>query len=282
MPELPEVETIKKGLATELIGQKIVSVDVRVEKLFFGEVRFLIGHKVLEIERRAKIIIWKLDNGFLIFHLKMTGQLIYQPKNKKYQVVGGHPDKLYSDQLPHKYSHIIFEFEKGFLYFNDLRKFGWVKVIKNFEELKKTLAQFGPEYDWPEFSLKYFMSKIGKRNVTIKQALLDQALIAGLGNIYSDEILFCAKVHPKRKATSLTDKESLIIYSCIPKVLKLALEHGGTSSRDYRKTDGSMGTYLVVANVYGREGQPCKICDTPIERTKIGSRSSHFCPKCQK
>ncbi len=282
MPELPEVETIRQGLSQELVGQTIVSVNVRLPKLFFGDVRSLIGQEIMEISRRAKILIWKLSKNYLAIHLKMTGQLIYLPKDNSYLVGGGHPDKLYTNNLPHQYSHIIFEFDKGKLYFNDLRQFGWIKALNDEDELKKVVEDFGPEYTWPEFTLDYLTNALAKRSITIKQALLDQSLVAGLGNIYVDETLFCAKIHPKQKANKLSSPQIKKIFDCVPKVLNLALKHGGSSSRDYRKTDGSMGTYLVVANVYHRQGLPCKVCGTPIERIKIAGRSSHFCPNCQK
>ncbi len=282
MPELPEVETIRRGLNKSLVGQKIIRVNVRIPKLFSGFPEMLAGQRVLEIERRAKMLIWKLDKSYLMIHLKMTGQLIYVPK-KGEMVIGGHPDKLYSLDLPHKHTHVIFDFENGTLYFNDLRKFGWIKVMADPEQIKTAVKEVGPEYDWPEFTLQYFKKKLEKRKtITIKQVLLDQSIVAGIGNIYADETLFCAKVLPRRKITSLSAAEIERIFSCIPKVLNLSLKHGGTSSRNYLQSDGSMGTYLKVANVYKREGEPCKVCGTPIERVKIAGRSSHFCPHCQK
>ncbi len=282
MPELPEVETIRRGLKESLVGHKILSVEVRAPKLFIGDSERLVGQTVLEIERRAKIMVWKLSKQFLLIHLKMTGQLIFIPKEGKHYIVGGHPDKNYSLDLPHKHSHVIIEFDHGTLYYNDLRKFGWIKVIDSEEEIKPHVEKFGPEYDWPEFTLEYFKKALNRRpKTTIKQALLDQTIIAGLGNIYSDEVLFLAKVLPDRKIASLSDKEITEIYKNIPKVLNLSLKHGGTSAKDYRKSDGSMGTYLVVANVYGRAKQPCKVCGTPIESKKIAARTSAYCPKCQ-
>jgi len=281
MPELPEVETIRRGLTKELIGQKIASVDVRHAKSLLGDVRQLIGQKITEVNRRAKLLIIRLEDSFLIIHLKMTGQLIYVPKNNSYQVVGGHPDKLYSSDLPHKYTHVIFELEKGKLYFNDLRKFGWLKIGDE-ASLKAETSRYGPEYTWPAFTAEYLGKKLAKKNITIKQALLDQELLAGLGNIYADETLFSARINPRQKANSLSVAQVKKIFKSIPQVLDLALSHGGTSSRDYRRTDGSMGTYLAVAKVYKRAGQPCTVCGLPIERIKIAGRSSHFCPSCQK
>jgi formamidopyrimidine-DNA glycosylase len=282
MPELPEVETIRRGLSKSLVGQKIVSVNVRVPKLFVGFPEMLEGQKILEIERRAKMLIWKLEKSYIMIHLKMTGQLIYVPK-KGEMIIGGHPDKVYTLDLPHKHTHVIFELENGTLYFNDLRKFGWIKVLTEPEQIRDAVKEVGPEYDWPEFTLEYFQKKLEKRKtITIKQALLDQTIVAGLGNIYADETLFCAKVLPRRKIISLTNEEYQKFFTCIPEVLDKSLHHGGTSSQHYVQSDGTLGTYLKVANVYKREGQPCKVCGTPIERIKIAGRSSHFCPRCQK
>lgn len=281
MPELPEVETIRQGLAKSLVGHKILAVKVLAPKLFIGDPQIIVGQEVLETSRRAKILIIKLSENFLLTHLKMTGQLIFQP-NKGELVIGGHPDKVYGLQLPHKHSHVIIEFDNGTLFFNDLRKFGWMKILASLDELQSEVAHLGPEYTWPEFTIDYFQAELAKRRITIKQTLLDQTFIAGIGNIYADESLFSAKVNPRRKANDLTKAEIKKLFACIPKVFNLALQHGGTSSRDYRQADGSMGTYLDVAKVYKREGQLCLVCGQPIERIKISGRSSHFCPNCQK
>jgi len=297
MPELPEVETIRRGLAEKLVGHKILSVDVRAPKLFIGDAKLLRGQIVIEMERRAKLLIWKLSDGFLLTHLKMTGQLIFQPKNGPMVisertplenstvndglVIGGHPDKAYGLDLPHKHTHILIELDNGTLFFNDLRKFGWLKYVHSPSDLKVEVAKYGPEYTWPEFSLEYFKSGLAKRRITVKQALLDQTFIAGIGNIYADESLFCAKIDPRRKANELTNSEIKKLFACVPEVFNLSLSHGGTSSQHYRQVDGKMGTYLDVANVYKREGQPCRVCGTPIKRIKITGRSSHFCPHCQ-
>ena len=283
MPELPEVETIKRGLKPELVGQKIVSVDVRVPKLFIGFPEMIIGQKVLDIDRRAKILIISFEKNTLAVHLKMTGQLIYVPNNSQAAIGGGHPDKAYLAELPHKYSHIIFQFDKGTLYFNDLRKFGWIKVLSSPEDLEPLVSSLGPEYTWPEYTFEYLKDKLSRRGtITIKQALLDQSLVAGVGNIYADEALFLSKIHPRRKVKDLTSSDIKALYENISAVFETSLAHGGTSSQNYRKADGSKGNYLEFANVYKREGQPCKVCGTPIERIKIAGRSSHFCPTCQK
>ncbi len=311
MPELPEVETIKRGLAKELVGHTVSSVDVRVRKEFVGDEQKLIGQKVADLERRAKLLIIKFQDYYLVTHLKMTGQLVFVPKqglgsghwglDKKAAaknqspvassqslpsanwVVGGHPDKVYTADLPHKHTHVIIEFDNGTLYFNDLRKFGWMKLVSTDEELKPLVENLGVEYDWPEYTLEYFTAKLAKRsNVTIKQALLEQTLVAGIGNIYADEALFLANIRPTRKVSSLKPAEIEKLFGAIPAVFELSLSYGGTSSQHYIKHDGTKGKFLEFANVYKREGEPCRVCGTPIERTKIAGRSSHFCPHCQK
>ncbi len=282
MPELPEVETIRRGLEKVLIGQKIRSVDVRFIKLFHGSPDTLKNQTITEISRRSKVLIIQLSESVILIHLKMTGQLIYVP-NRGEAIVGGHPDKVYSMNLPHKHSHIIFELDKGTLYFNDLRKFGWVKSYPDIESAAHEFTNLGTEYTWPEYTLEYLKKKLTRRqNVTIKQALLEQSLVAGVGNIYADETLFCAKIRPTRKVKDVKPAEIKKIFDCIPQVFELSLKHGGTSSQNYVQPDGSLGSYLEFANVYKREGQPCKTCGDPIERIKISGRSSHFCPSCQK
>lgn len=284
MPELPEVETIRRGLETAIVGGQITRVEVRNAKSFIGEPKLLTGHKITSLARRAKLLLLQLDNDqWLAIHLKMTGQLLFAPnKNRTEIVIGGHPDKAYPLEVPHKHTHVIIEFDTGTLYFNDIRKFGWIKLLDSEEVVKQETAHLGPEYTWPEFSLGYFKQMLDKKKrLKIKPVLLDQTQIAGIGNIYADEALFCASVLPSRTIESLTNKEITQLYKCIPQIFELSLSHGGTSSRDYIQPDGKLGTFLTVANVYHRTKLPCKVCGTLIEVQKIAGRSSHFCPKCQ-
>jgi len=283
MPELPEVETIKRGLQNELVGHTISAIEVRVPKLFIGEANKLVGQTVVSLDRRAKLLICQLTNYLLITHLKMTGQIIFVPKKDEHWVVGGHPDKAYIADLPHKHTHIIIEFDNGTLYFNDLRKFGWMKLLEKTSDLEPLVAEYGVEYTWPEYTLDYFTERLGRRpNTTIKQALLDQSLVAGVGNIYADESLFATKIRPTRKVADVKPKEIEALYHAIPAVFELSLSHDGTSSQHYRQHDGRKGRFMEFVNVYKREGAPCKVCGSPIERLKIAGRSSHYCPKCQK
>lgn len=318
MPELPEVETIVRGLKKAIKGRQIKSIKVGVEKLFIGDSQKLVDAKIINIVRRGKNILIRLENDLtLAIHLKMTGQLIFVPQksanskpqalnskqiqNYKYQiqnnnfrisnlgfkistqsVVGGHPDKTYNQPLPHKHTHIIVEFSDwSTLYYNDLRKFGWMKVLPTKDEIKIT-DKLGPDPlkpIVPEYLLEIFAKR---KNSPVKNVILDQQVIAGVGNIYGDESLFCAGIMPTKKAGLLTLPETKKLINCAKTVLEKSIKLGGTSRSDYRKIDGSKGNYLAVASVYGREQLPCRKCGTSIVRLKVGQRSSHYCPRCQK
>ena len=241
MPELPEVETIKRQLAKKIIGKKLGS------------------KKITNVRRRAKILIIDFNGGSsLIFHLKMTGQLIFNGK-------------------PLKHTRKIFKFSDGSqLIFNDVRKFGWWKRIKDTKELEK---QFGPEALGIDF--KTFKALLKKRpNSKIKPLLMDQKFVAGIGNIYSDEILFAAKVNPLRQAKTLTDREVQSIFKNIEKILKAAIKHQGSSIEHYLDAYGKKGDYVKYHKVYHKKN--CSKCGTKIKKIKISGRSAHFCPKCQK
>jgi formamidopyrimidine-DNA glycosylase len=243
MPELPEVETIRRQLAQKIIGKR------------------LNGQKVINVRRRAKILIIDFaDGSSLIFHLKITGQLIFNGK-------------------PSLYTRKVFNFEDGsWLVFNDARKFGWWKKIKG---TKKIEEGFGPEA--LVIDLKTFKALLEKRpNAKIKPLLMNQKFIAGIGNIYSNEILFAAKINPLRRVKTLTDKEVQQIFQNIKKILKKAIQYRGTTEQYYRDARGKKGNYFKFLKVYGREGKKCSRCGTKIKRVKINSRSAYFCPKCQK
>ena len=243
MPELPEVETIKRQLARKIIGKKLK------------------GKKIVGLRRRAKLLIIDFeDDSSLVFHLKLTGQLVFNGK-------------------PLKHTRKIFKFADGSkLIFNDARKFGWYKLVKNSYLLEKKL---GPEA--LEISLSQFKQSLKKRpKAKIKELLMDQKFIAGIGNIYSDEILFASKVHPLRQAKTLADKEKRKIHGNISKILKKAIKLKGSSVQHYIDAQGKKGEYEKAHKVYRKKGQKCPCCREVIERIKLGSRSAHFCPCCQK
>lgn len=284
MPELPEVETIVRDLDKKLKNKKIISVkslDKKVFQLTSGDVKNILGKKIKAVSRRAKMIIFDLDNYFLIVHLKMTGQLVYQTKTSL--IVGGHPIVNKDKKLPNKFSRVIFKFnDKGTLYFNDVRRFGWIKLLaKNkFIEFKNNL---GVEPLSSDFTLEYFNKFLSHKSKTsIKQALLDQKYISGIGNIYADESLFKAQIKPFRKVATLNPKEIKKLWRAIPEILKFAIKHRGTSFNDYVDASGEAGNFIKYLKVYGRGGEKCKNCGEPIKKIKLGGRGTHWCDKCQK
>lgn len=240
MPELPEVETIRRQLVQKIIGKK------------------LNGQKITGVRRRAKILMIDFaDSSSLIFHLKLTGQLIFNGK-------------------PSQHTRKVFNFDDGSqLIFNDVRKFGWWKKVK---ETKKIEEKFGPEA--LEVDFKTFKTLLEKRPKSkIKSLLMDQRFIAGIGNIYSDEILFASKVRPMRLVKTLTEKEIQKILQNIKKILKAAIKHQGSSVEYYLNACGQKGNYVKYHKVY--QQKKCFLCGGQIKRIKIGGRSAHFCPKCQ-
>lgn len=278
MPELPEVETIRNQLEKLIIGKQMLKVDVGLAKMIkLPLVKFrkiVIGSKIKKISRRAKILIFELSNGWsILVHLKMSGRLIFRKKEAKLQTEDT------------KWNHLIYYFRDGSrLFHNDLRQFGYVKLIKTDE-----LADFfkkeklGPEPLKKDFTL-IDLSAILKQKpkAKIKQFLIDQQNISGIGNIYSDEILFFAGVHPLRRVIELKPVEIKKIFDGIKKILPKALKLRGTSDSDYLDALGRKGEYAMRLKVYGREGEKCGKCGGLVHRVKIGGRSAHFCPACQR
>ncbi len=288
MPELPEVETINRGMKKYLIGKVISKVEVDWFKSLAYDQKFinkhLINARIDSIDRRGKVLIISLSNNFnLLFHLKMTGQLVY--KSDKERFGAGHPSDSLINKLPDKSTRIIFYFnDNSKLFFNDQRKFGWAKILdqeslKEFEYLNK----LGPEPLDKDFSLKIFKARLDlRKNSKIKSVLLDQSIIAGLGNIYTDESLWMAKIHPLEVINKLSQSRIQKLYESMLEVLNLSISRGGSSDRNYIDIVGKKGTYIDFANVYKKAGMPCKRCSTNIIRIKVASRGTHICPKCQK
>lgn len=286
MPELPEVETIRRGLAPRMTGSVIKGVEVLLPRLFKGDAATLTSAKITAVERQGKLLLLRLnDDRCITIHLKMTGQLLWQGKNHDDSVMGGHPEQGYIDTLPNTYTRVIFHFTNGStLYFNDLRTFGFIHILTS-EELRELpfLKKMGPEPDAPGFTAAYLAARLAKSpKSTIKSLLLDQSQIAGLGNIYVDESLFRAGIHPARPAASLNHDEIVTLVGCIKETIALALEYGGSSQKDYLNAIGEKGTYLKIAQVYHRNGQPCPRCPGhTIQKIKQGGRGTHFCANCQ-
>ncbi|MCX6712354.1 MAG: DNA-formamidopyrimidine glycosylase, partial [Candidatus Vogelbacteria bacterium] len=281
------VETLKRELGKALVGRKIKSAKVLWPKtvaplsvrVFEQEI---VDKKIKSVNRQAKILIIDFtDSTALAIHLKMTGQLIYCPKTPFGQpVAGGHPDDQMTEKQPSKHTRIIFEFTDGsHLYFNDLRKFGWVRLVDD-SQLKDLTKHIGLEPLSKIFTDRALID-IFKRypNRTIKQILLDQTLIAGIGNIYADESCFLSKLLPTRKSSTLKPAQIKTLREKIIAVLKLSIQKKGTSSRNYRRSDGSRGGFVPHLNVYGRAGLPCKVCGRPIQKIRHLGRGTHFCKK---
>ena len=286
MPELPEVETIRRELPRRIIGGVISVVEVRIPKMVNLSVsafsRQLRNKKILAVGRRAKMLVLSLSsNRFLVFHLKMTGQLVFVPHQGK-TVSGGHPIPNIG-VLPNKFSHVIFHFRNGgTLYFNDQRKFGWVKLL-DADGLQKLFFPLGIEPLSKDFTWqKFYMLVRRYPNRMIKQIITDGELMVGVGNIYADESCFCAGIRPMRRGKNISLPALKKLYRCIPSVLKFAISKKGTTSDAYRRPDGRDGNMLAYLKVYGRKGKPCRRCKPPIAKTVVGNRGTHYCPQCQR
>src|SRR3989304_9008559 len=294
MPELPEVTVITEQLNKKLKGLVLESIEYDWPKKFFWNgflIRDLKGKKVEKVERIGKIVSIKVSNVSkgpkvskeirILIHLKLTGQLIYQ--DEKTRIAGGHPIPPLNLVVPNKTTRVTFAFTGGgHLYFNDIRKFGWVKIVEN--EGLKVKEAIGMELGPDPLTMSYgeFCERLEKRGQSrIKKLLMDQSFVAGIGNIYSDEALWRAKIHPRRSVVSLSGSEIRKLYEGIRESLKLAIAKGGSSANAYVDSGGEKGLYLSYAKAYHMTGKPCARCKTPIVREKMDGRSAHFCPTCQ-
>jgi formamidopyrimidine-DNA glycosylase len=285
MPELPEVETIRRDLCKSILNKKMVDVKVSKKSMVEGNLKDfkenLISNQIVDIARTGKLLIFKLkkDRKYLLAHMRMTGQLVYVLKDKK--TPGGHNfPKL--EELPNKYSHIIISFsDKSKLYLNDMRQFGYMKVVPE-EELEKIKLNFGIEPLQPNFEWEKFKNLSKGRKTSIKAFLLNQKNIAGIGNIYADEILFDAKIRPSRKVGSLSEKELRNIFISSEKIIKKAIQKRGTTFSDYVDGNGHKGSFVSYLKVYDRKDKKCKSCKEKIKKIKLCGRGTYYCPICQK
>ncbi len=373
MPELPEVETIRRGLTPLIVKKKIVQVDVdsQTRKAFQGDEANVVDAEVVEIRRRGKALLIDLSNGYtMMVHLRMTGQLIWRDnlfspratlsksattlsqdvksssvrcstfprisseittyhglvssslprslsKNTPsqedsissedaaeelddlmddgldaergaydeimaHQFAAGHPSKNFMEELPNSQTRVTFVFSDGKLFFNDQRKFGFVKVLPTKEvEQEKFIAELAKE-PWEMSAKELFNQCQRHKNAPIKAVLLDQKVIAGLGNIYADESLFYASIHPAQKAGDLTEEQVGLLLEGARSVMMASIDSGGSTMATYVKPDGSTGSYLEnFAQVFRREGKPCIRCGTEVQKIRVAGRGTHFCPKCQ-
>jgi formamidopyrimidine-DNA glycosylase len=287
MPELPEVETVSRGLAELLPGRRVVAVRSDWQKSFPNAEHdvssFLIGAKVVNVSRRGKVLLIDLDTDYsLIIHLKMTGQLVFRGEQN---FGAGHPNKSLVGQLPDKSTRVVLTFDDDSnLFFNDQRKFGWMRLfptseIMNLDFFKK----LGPEPLSNDFTAVKLQERLMRRSgSSIKAVLLDQSVIAGVGNIYADESLWGAKIHPKTLVRNLSKKKVESLYVELLAVLRLSIAKGGSTDRNYVDALGKKGSYLAFAKVFRREGLSCPRCGSIIIKIRVAGRGTHICPKCQK
>lgn len=278
MPELPEVETIKRGLCQFIVKKKLIRTTILCAKSFIGEP---VTGVVKDIRRFGKALIIDLDNQkSLMIHLRMTGQLIYDGKER---YAAGHPSENFTAKLPNKQTRVVLEFNDGVLYFNDQRKFGFIKVLPTSEvEEDAFIKKLAPE-PWT-ISVDELYKKLQRhKNSAIKPTILDQTIICGLGNIYADEALFASKIHPERKCGTITRKETELLIENAKDVMEKSIASGGSTMATYVKADGTRGDYLdFFAQVFHKEGQSCPRCGTEIVKIKVAGRGTHICPHCQK
>lgn len=287
MPELPEVETVKRGLETLIINRTVKTVDFDWPKGFPNAATdvesFLIDAAVSRVYRRGKALLIELSSGYvLVVHLKMTGQLVFVTADARFGA--GHPNESLVGALPDKSTRVTLTFSDGSkLFFNDQRKFGYVKLVP--QETVMDLPFFkklGPEPLDPDFTSTDFVQRFSNRGkTTIKAALLDQSVVAGVGNIYADESLFAVGVHPATRVADVPKKKLKELYEALRDVLLLSIEAGGSTDRNYVNAEGKRGSYLTFAKVFRREGQPCVRCGTTIEKLRVVGRGTHICPSCQ-
>lgn len=287
MPELPEVETVRRGLEKLIIGRKIKAVTHDWPKSFPNAKNdvsaFLLDSKIIAVRRRAKVLLIELSTKYtLVVHLKMTGQLVFVGEQR---FGAGHPNDSLVGALPDRSTRVIITFNDGTtLYFNDQRKFGWVRLLPTIQVPEiDFFKKVGPEPLSDDFTPAVFMSRIKKRaNTTIKAALLDQTVLAGIGNIYADESLWGANIHPASRVRDVTDAQLKKLYNELRHVLELSIEKGGSTDRNYVNAEGKRGSYIDFARVFRREKLPCPRCQSIIEKSKVAGRGTHTCPTCQK
>lgn len=288
MPELPEVETIRVGLARLLPGRRVQAVASDWPKSFPNAPadvdEFLIGAEVKAVRRRAKALMMDLSTGYtLVAHMKMTGQLVFRGPDERFGA--GHPTDSLIGELPDRSTRVTFDFDDGSrLFFNDQRKFGWIRLVPTPEVPDMAFfKKIGPEPLEPGFNGAILRERAARRkNSNIKSVLMDQTVLAGVGNIYADEALWAAKIHPSTLVRDLKPAQFENLYDELIAVLKLSIEKGGSTDRNYVDASGRKGSYLGFANVFRRNGQACPRCGTEIIKLRVAGRGTHVCPHCQK
>ncbi|WP_026693686.1 DNA-formamidopyrimidine glycosylase [Peribacillus kribbensis] len=274
MPELPEVETVKRTLVELVTGKVIENIEIHWPKIIKRPEEIqqfkdaLIGQTIRGVGRRGKFLIFYLDQYSLVSHLRMEGKYRVSPEEEPYD----------------KHTHVIFTFtDHSQLRYRDVRKFGTMHVFKKGdEENHPPLNQLGPEPISEEFTAEYLKARLSRTKRKIKPVLLDQNVVVGIGNIYVDEALFRAGIHPERTASELNFEEVERLHKEIILTLSEAIEKGGSTIRSYVNSQGKIGSFQVELNVYGRQGENCKVCAAPLIKLTVGGRGTHICPVCQK
>ncbi|MCL1918348.1 MAG: DNA-formamidopyrimidine glycosylase [Peptococcaceae bacterium] len=276
MPELPEVETLCRSLTPHILDKKIIDISVHWPEVFTAPEDMkvpdiLVGRAVEHVARRGKYLLIDLSKGLsLVIHLRMTGQLVFHAVERGKPEVG-------------KHTHVVFFFEDGELHFTDTRKFGRIQIIDTLDIPSQVMKKLGPEPLDETFEFDVLGVRLAEhhKSTSIKSALLDQEVVAGLGNIYTDEILFAAGVRPTRPVEELKASEVILIHQAMRDILAESIASHGTTFRDYRDGEGKTGNYQKNLKVYGRGGDPCTVCETKLESEKISGRTSVFCSNCQ-
>jgi len=269
MPELPEVETIRRQLERMLVGQKIKRVRKLREKSWRGNKKEVERRRIVGVGRRAKVLVIELEGkSFLLIHLKLTGQLIWMKQSEK----------------PGKHTRVVLELDKGRLFFNDMRVFGWIKVMDE-EQMEEELSKFGPDVNSKKFTVGYLKEILGSSSRAVKLILLDQKKLGGVGNIYANEGLYCAGIDPRRSGKEVAKDEGGVrrLFKCLRRVIEQGIRYGGATASDenYINALGGQGGYQQHFLAYERKGK-CRRCGEGMKKIKLGGRGTYFCPKCQK
>jgi formamidopyrimidine-DNA glycosylase len=262
MPELPEVETVVRSVRSHLIGKQIRAVELsskRVTRAGFEETRArLEGARIEQVGRQGKQILVRLDRGLLYIHLGMTGKLLWNAPRTKF-------------------TRAVFHFDDGTLLYDDIRQFG---RVESFDAPPPVVEKLGP--DALAVTPEIFVDRLKSRSGAVKTLLLNQGFLAGVGNIYADEALFAAGIHPRARASRLSDKRARVLHARLVEVLEASIAHKGSSISDYVDSAGQRGSFQDLHSVYGRGGEPCPRCGTKIRRIVLGQRGTHYCPRCQR
>ena len=282
MPELPEVETMRRGLEKYITGKQIRQVTILCDKSWRGlDKKLAEGQRIKRFDRKGKALLIELENHlWLMTHLRMTGQMIFVGNEK---FAAGHPDGGFTEEMPGRHTRVYFEFDDGsHLYFNDQRKFGFIKLLDELGLAEdEFLRKLAPE-PWAMSEDEFWARLQRHQNSPIKAVILDQHVIAGVGNIYADEGCFLAKLYPGTKVAAISRETADELLHGLREVMQRSIDSGGSTMKDYVRADGTKGSYLEkFAQVFRRDGEACNSCGSEILKTRVAGRGTHYCPHCQ-